>query len=93
MAPTKVMDHTEYQKKVKKYDDDTLRYIIKECKEVIDRQKDFNPNCGYYADEICYCSMELKRREDLKKGKKGNGKKGDNEDRNKGMGQTPEEIR
>ena len=61
--PTKTMNHTEYPKRIRKYTDDVLRNIIRECQEVIALQSGFNGNCGYYADEISYCSMELKRRE------------------------------
>jgi len=59
---TKIMDHTAYPKKIKKLSDAELRHIIKDCKEVIEIQKDFNLNLGYYQDEIHYCSMELDSR-------------------------------
>ena len=63
MAVLKVMDHSAYIKRTKKMDSDSLRFVIKDCKTVIDAQSDFNPNCSYYSDEISYCGMELKRRE------------------------------
>jgi len=63
MAVLKVMNHSEYIKKTKKMSIDSLKFVIADCKTVIDAQSSFNPNCGYYADEICYCGMELKRRE------------------------------
>ena len=62
MAHIKVMNHSEYQKKVKYLSDDVLKHIIEDCREVIKLQSSFNPNCGYYADEIHYCSAELNRR-------------------------------
>jgi len=58
----KQMNHSEYQKKCRKLSEDVLRYIIKECQQVIQLQQSFNPNCGYYQDEIHYCAMELNRR-------------------------------
>ena len=87
------MDHTGYIKKTRKMPEAVLKYIIKECQEVIELQKDFNPNIGYYTDEIHYCSMELKCRQDIEQGKKDHGKKGINRHCNEGMGTTPEEIR
>jgi len=58
----KIMKHSEYQKNCKSLSDAELRYIIDECQQVIKLQQDFNPNCGYYQDEIHYCAMELNRR-------------------------------
>jgi hypothetical protein len=63
---SKTMDHAAYQKKIKKLSDDALRHIIKDCKEVIEIQKSFNENIGYYTDEIHYCCMELDSRRDKK---------------------------
>ncbi len=61
------MDHTEYPKRLKKKSDDALRFIIKDAGEAIkanpDSEKSKN---GYYADEINYAAMELKRRENKK---------------------------
>ena len=62
MSALKRMDHVEYPKSLKTKDDSTLRFIIAQCRHLIDLQKDFNPNIGYYEDEIHYCCMELKRR-------------------------------
>ena len=59
---TKVMNHSKYQAKTKNMTDSELRYVIKDCRAVINLQKDFNPNCSYYADEIHYCAMELYNR-------------------------------
>lgn len=62
----KTMEHSKYIAKTKKMDEDSLKYVIKDCQNAIDAMPD-NPNAGYYADEIHYCCMELKRRKDLKK--------------------------
>lgn len=42
--------------------DAELLYTIEDCKEVLAVWID-HPNLGYYSDEICYCSMELARRD------------------------------
>jgi hypothetical protein len=52
------MNHTEYMKKVKKLSEESLRYIIKDCREAMSAMPN-NPKNGYYADEIHYCNMEL----------------------------------
>jgi len=61
------IDHTEYPKRLKKKSDDALRFIIKDADEAMkvnpDSEKSKN---GYYADEINYAAMELKRRENKK---------------------------
>ena len=62
MSTLKVMDHNQYPKTLKSKDDSTLRFIIAQCRHLIGLQKDFNPNIGYYEDEILYCSQELHRR-------------------------------
>jgi hypothetical protein len=48
-------------KKVKSLCEDSLRYIIQDCREAIEAMPN-NPKNGYYADEIHYCSMELVKR-------------------------------
>jgi len=58
----KVMNHTEYPKSLRSKSESELRSIISDCHEVITLQKDFNPNIGYYEDEIHYCAMEITRR-------------------------------
>lgn len=55
------MNHAEYQKRVKTMDTSALLHVIRDCKEAIKAYPE-NPNCGYYEDEIHYCSMELNRR-------------------------------
>tara|TARA_R110002095_G_scaffold19682_1_gene22158 strand:+ start:1377 stop:1787 length:411 start_codon:yes stop_codon:yes gene_type:complete len=57
----KKMLHAEYIAATKKKSLEALFYIIKDCRNVMRHQPD-NPNFGYYADEICYCRMELNRR-------------------------------
>lgn len=58
---TKVMDHAFYQKKVRTMESSSLKYVIQDCKAVLEAWPE-HPNGGYYADEIHYCAMELKRR-------------------------------
>ena len=55
------MNHTEYMNKVKKLSEESLRYIIKDCREAMEAMPN-NPKNGYYADEIHYCAMELAKR-------------------------------
>lgn len=55
------MDHAAYQKKLKYYTVEMLRYVIADATAAIKAMPD-NPKNGYYQDEIHYCSMELRRR-------------------------------
>jgi hypothetical protein len=64
MGVIKNMDHGAYMRKVRRMDDVALEFTIRDCREVIRLQADFNPNIGYYMDEIHYCSMELRRRKE-----------------------------
>lgn len=57
----KVMNHTEYPKRLKSKSVESLNFIIKDASEAI-KANPSNPNNGYYSDEICYAGMELKRR-------------------------------
>lgn len=57
----KVMDHAEYPKSLKSKSDDSLRYIMTDAHNAMTAMP-FGENAGYYADEICYCGDELKRR-------------------------------
>jgi hypothetical protein len=59
--PNKIMNHSEYPKQLKKKSTESLLYIIKDCQKAITANPD-NPNCSYYADEINYCGMELRKR-------------------------------
>jgi len=54
--------HSDYIKLCKKRSIDSLRYVIDDCRAAIQAMPD-NPKCGQYQDEIAYCFMELKRRE------------------------------
>jgi hypothetical protein len=58
------INHSEYMKKVKTMSEDQLRYTIKDCKEALTALPD-SQKAGYYADEIHYCSQELRRREEV----------------------------
>jgi hypothetical protein len=58
----KTMDHMAYQKKIRRLPCDALRFIVKDAQEAIAAMPD-GPNAGYYADEINYAAMELKKRE------------------------------
>lgn len=62
--------HSEYQDKLRAkkedgsyvYDNESLRYIIDDCKAALDAMPD-NPKAGQYEDEIHYCAAELRRRQ------------------------------
>lgn len=58
---TKIMDHTAYQRRLRRLPDESLRYIMADAHETLQLQPD-SPNAGYYQDEINYCGMELARR-------------------------------
>jgi hypothetical protein len=64
MFATKFMDHAAYAKKVKKMTYSELLFTIKDCREVLKAWPD-QPNYGYYADEICYCADEIRRRQKI----------------------------
>lgn len=61
MVADKIMNHAAYQRKCRGMDVASLRFVIKDAQEAIAANPE-NPNNGYYADEISYCSMELRRR-------------------------------
>lgn len=61
----KTMDHSAYQSKVRELSAAALRFTITDCQAALAAMPD-NPNAGYYADEISYCAMELKRRKDVR---------------------------
>lgn len=63
---TKFMNHSEYQKKVRRMSDEELRFVAKDAQAALEAFPE-NPNAGYYQDEVCYCGMELNRRRNLKK--------------------------
>jgi hypothetical protein len=55
------IDHVNYPKKLKTKSDDELRFIIKDAQEAMKAMPD-GPKAGYYADEVNYASMELRKR-------------------------------
>lgn len=57
----KTIDHSAYPKALKSKPVESLRFIIADAKAAISANPT-NPNNSYYADEIAYCGMELKRR-------------------------------
>ncbi len=61
------IDHTEYPASLKSKSDGELLFTIQDCREVLEVQPE-SEKAGYYADEICYCAMELKIRRDKKRG-------------------------
>jgi hypothetical protein len=63
--PTKTMNHAEYQKNLKGKTVPELMFIMNDASAAIKANPD-NPNNGYYADEINYAGMELKKRRDGK---------------------------
>lgn len=63
---TTQINHSEYQKKVKKMDIAQLQFIIKDCREAIAAMPNGH-KAGYYQDEIHYCNDEIYRRNKAKK--------------------------
>ena len=55
------INHSEYQKKIKKYSAEQLLFVIKDCQEAIEAMPN-GGKAGYYLDEISYCAMEMKKR-------------------------------
>jgi len=55
--------HSEYMAKVKTMSTDSLRYVIKDCRNAIEALPE-NPKCEQYMDEIHYCAMELRIRDE-----------------------------
>ena len=53
--------HGDYQKKTRGMSDSALRFVIADCKAAMEAMPNGH-KVGYYADEISYCCMELKRR-------------------------------
>lgn len=64
------INHTEYPKTLKNKTEDSLRYIIADCKKAIEANPEGH-KAGFYADEILYCERELlSRRKQAQKGVK-----------------------
>ena len=57
----KTINHNEYQERVRTQSTDELVYTIQDCREALAAWPD-SDNAGFYADEIHYCAMELKKR-------------------------------
>lgn len=55
------MNHADYQKRTRRMTVEQLAFVIKDCRETLAANPD-GEKAGYYADEINYCAMELKRR-------------------------------
>ena len=53
--------HSEYMAMVKTLPNESLRYIIEDCRNAMAANPS-NPKWGQYADEVHYCHMEIKRR-------------------------------
>lgn len=56
------INHIEYPENCKSKSSDSLRYIISDCQATLEANPDGSKS-GYYADEINYCAMELKSRD------------------------------
>ncbi len=65
----KQMDHKRYPASLKSKSDTALYFIMRDAREAIKANPE-NPNAGYYADEVHYAAMELRRRK-LHRQKKG----------------------
>jgi len=61
----KTINHTEYPKRLRVLSNESLEYIIKDCKEALNSMPN-NPNNGYYQDEINYCVNEIAQRKTAK---------------------------
>ena len=53
--------HSRYMEMVKSMSTDSLRYVIKDCRNAIEALPE-NPKCEQYIDEIHYCATELRLR-------------------------------
>ena len=53
--------HTEYMAMVKTLPNESLRYIIEDCRNAMAANPS-SPKWGQYADEVHYCHMEINRR-------------------------------
>ena len=62
MAVKKQMNHSEYMRKTRTMSESSLRYVMEDARQAAEAGKGWNPNVGYYLDEVHYCAMELTRR-------------------------------
>lgn len=60
----KKMDHSAYQKSLKKKTVSELLYIIQDAGEAA-AANPLGGNAGYYLDEVWYARAELKRRQSV----------------------------
>ena len=58
---TKQMNHSAYQKSLKRMSLEELQFVIEDARSAIKAYPE-NPNAGYYADEVIYCSQEIRNR-------------------------------
>jgi hypothetical protein len=56
------MDHAAYQTKLKTKSFAELLFIIKDAQAAMAANPE-NPKNSYYADEVCYAGMEIRRRQ------------------------------
>jgi hypothetical protein len=61
MAVKKYMDHNLYMAALKKRSDDALLYGLQDARSALDAMPD-GINAGFYADEVHYFAMEIRRR-------------------------------
>lgn len=57
----KRMNHADYPRRLRRLSIESIRHIDRDAREAIESFPG-NPSAGYYADEVNYCAMELKRR-------------------------------
>tara|TARA_B100000427_G_C15026014_1_gene384686 strand:- start:186 stop:425 length:240 start_codon:yes stop_codon:yes gene_type:complete len=62
MISTNGQWHTNYIAKTKTMTEQSLRFVIADCKEAINTNPE-TPKADQYADEILYCLRELHRRD------------------------------
>jgi hypothetical protein len=55
------IDHAAYPESLREKSDAALRYIMRDATAAM-RANPFGEKAGYYADEVHYASMELRRR-------------------------------
>ena len=56
------INHTAYPKSLRNKSDESLRFIMQDAYEAMINNPE-GDKAGYYADEINYCGMEIKRRQ------------------------------
>ena len=58
--------HTDYIAKTKTMNEQSLRFVIADCKEAINANPE-TPKADQYADEILYCLRELYQRDAIRR--------------------------